>query len=113
MYVLADTMRARIGETGGHFQYIITNDNDCGTQLYERAHMKLLSLNTDADGSYCIIVWTCRTSQEDVNALCTNTKISDKQKKWISSQYKQLGITEIKVLHNTDYKNGKCFDKKP
>lgn len=94
------------------YRYVITNDKDCTTQLSENAQIKLLALHTDVDGSYCILVWTCRTSREGVHAFCTKTKLSVKQKKWIASEYKRLGLSEVKVVHNTDYKNGECFNKK-
>lgn len=94
------------------FRYTIINDKDCKTQLTENAHMKLLDSNTDANGTSCIILWTCRPSRQGVHAFCSKTKLSDQQRQWISKQYKQLDVKAVKVVHNTDYKNGKCFNKK-
>ncbi len=96
-----------------HLDYEITSDKNCPTQLSEHAHMKLLAANNDADGSYCILLWTCRKSREGVHAFCTDSKVSDRQKRWIRNQYRQLSLTKVEVEHNKDYKNGKCFRKKP
>lgn len=93
-------------------RYTITNDKDCTTQLTENAHMKLIDSNTDANGTTCIILWTCRPSREGVHAFCSKTKLSDQQRQWIAKQYKELGLKPDKVVQNTDYKNGQSFNKK-
>lgn len=97
----------------GYFEYKITSDKDCPTKLNESARLKLISQNTDDDKSYCLLVWTCRKSREGVHVFCTKSKVSAKQTKWIREQYKQLKLKKIDVEHNADYKNGKCFKKKP
>lgn len=97
---------------GGYLEYVIVNDKDCRMPLTETARMKLIASNAEADGSYCIILWTCRTSRQGVHAFCTTTKISHRQRNWISAQYKLLRLLEIKVVHDQDYKDGKCFNKR-
>lgn len=103
--------QGRNGAKGGYYRYVITTDKNCATPLAETARAKLIASNTDDDGTSCIFLWTCRTSREGVHAFCSRTNVSDQQKKWISKQYKKLELTKVKVVHNTDYKNGRCFKK--
>lgn len=97
---------------GNYFTYVISNDKDCTTQLTENASLKLIATNADPNGTYCVLLWTCRPSREGVHAFCSKNKVSDNMKKWISGQYKKLKpLKEHQVTQNKDYKDGNCFKK--
>lgn len=88
--------------------YNIQTDPDCGTQLNQNAHMKLLAVNEDENG-WCLILWTCRPSREGVHAFCTQPQQTLQQQQWIASQYALLDLTEVVVTQNTVLEGTKCF----
>lgn len=104
------TVNISFGEE--HNTYNTTSDADCSSKIsVDSAQSKLIVANAETDGSYCMILWACSESTENVHTLCDQRKVSKEQNDWIQNQYHQMGLKTIKDEQSTDdYKGGKCFN---
>lgn len=71
--------------------------------------MKLINYRKGFDGSYCLLLWTCRPSRQGFHAFCSKQNVSKDQVKWIKDQFARHGQTPLAVEQVEDYRNGKCF----
>jgi len=97
------------GNKYGYLPYKISTAPSCPTQSSESAHWKIISCKTECDGSYCIMVHSCRESREGVHALCSSSQVTPTQHEWINDEYKKLNLTPVYVKQDTDYKQGACL----
>lgn len=93
------------------FDYSIKEDEGCPytpIKVNELGHLKLVTTRTDSEATYCLMVWTCRTTRKGFHAWCNNNDVSIEMYRLIGEAFRGLGKKAIYKLHNYEQITTKC-----